>query len=166
MPQYEIHWDKLAPVITRCSLAGGKSAFQLDRLGATREVISSIVLSRVRQGKRLKVSVEWRTELNTGFRDTPAPKGSPEDRGRREKAAALHELAAARFSVLIGAAGTGKITLLKFLCRAPAIKQGGILLLAPAGKARVRLQQATGVEARTLAQFLRPLRACFGDITI
>ena len=156
--QYEIHRDKMAPVITRCSLEVGKPALQLDRLGATREVIGSTVLRRFRQGKRLKVSVDWRTELNTEFRDTPAPKDSPEDRGRREKAAALHELAAARFSVLIGAAGTGKTTLLKFLCRAPAIKQRGILLLAPTGKARVRLQQATGVEARTLAQFLRPLR--------
>src|SRR5437868_5582289 len=30
--------------------------------------------------------------------------------------------------------------------------------LAPTGKARVRLQQATGFEARTIAQFLRPAR--------
>ncbi|MBZ0148725.1 MAG: AAA family ATPase, partial [Pseudorhodoplanes sp.] len=73
-------------------------------------------------------------------------------------AVALTELASSRFSVLIGAAGTGKTTLLKFLCRAAPIRQRGVLLLAPTGKARVRLQQATGVEARTLAQFLRPNR--------
>jgi ATP-dependent exoDNAse (exonuclease V) alpha subunit len=60
--------------------------------------------------------------------------------------------------VLIGAAGTGKTTLLKFLCHAAPVKQRGVLLLAPTGKARVRLQQATEVEARTLAQFLRPHR--------
>ena len=70
----------------------------------------------------------------------------------------MSELASARFSVLIGAAGTGKTTLLKFLCRAARVQQRGLLLLAPTGKARVRLQQATGVEARTIAQFLRPKR--------
>ena len=109
-------------------------------------------------GKRLTVNIDWRAEMDREFKDTPAPKGSLEDLGRREKAAALSELAASRFSVLIGAAGTGKTTLLKFLCRAAPIQQRGVLLLAPTGKARVRLQQATGVGARTLAQFLRPNR--------
>ena len=70
----------------------------------------------------------------------------------------MSELASSRFSVLIGAAGTGKTTLLKFLCKAAPIQQRGVLLLAPTGKARVRLQQATGFEARTIAQFLRPAR--------
>jgi hypothetical protein len=60
--------------------------------------------------------------------------------------------------VLIGAAGTGKTTLLRFLCAAESIADRGVLLLAPTGKARVRLQRQTGVEARTIAQFLRPLR--------
>src|SRR5207245_2846898 len=112
----------------------------------------------VKMGKRLTVDIDWRAELDREFKDIPAPKGSLEDRARQEKAAALTELASARFSVLIGAAGTGKTTLLKFICRATAIQERGLLLLAPTGKARVRLQQATGVEARTIAQFLRPKR--------
>ncbi|MDQ7251284.1 AAA family ATPase [Dongia sedimenti] len=156
--QFEIHGDKLAPVISHCTLANGKVAYQIDRLVVARELIESSIQKRVKLGKRLAVDIAWRTDLDAEFRDVPAPKGSLEDRGRDEKAAALAELAASRFSVLIGAAGTGKTTLLKFLCRVPAIRQRGILLLAPTGKARVRLQQATGVEAQTLAQFLRPLR--------
>lgn len=68
-------------------------------------------------GKRLTVDIDWRAELDREFKDIPAPKRSLEDRARQEKAAALTELASARFSVLIGAAGTGKTTLLKFLCR-------------------------------------------------
>ncbi|MBX5454449.1 MAG: ATP-dependent RecD-like DNA helicase [Acidobacteriia bacterium] len=156
--QYEIHADRLAPVIAPCALENGKPAYQIDRLVVTREVISSAVQKRVKMGKRLTVDIDWRAKLDIEFEDTPAPKGSLEDRGRREKAAALAELAASRFSVLIGAAGTGKTTLLKFLCSAASIKQRGVLLLAPTGKARVRLQQATGVEARTLAQFLLPNR--------
>jgi ATP-dependent exoDNAse (exonuclease V) alpha subunit len=161
--QYEIHSDKLAPVIAPCTLANGKPAYKIDRLVVTREVIESSVQKRVKMGKRLAVDIDWRAEMDREFKDTPAPKGSLEDRGRREKAAALTELASSRFSVLIGAAGTGKTTLLKFLCRAAPIQQRGVLLLAPTGKARVRVQQATGVETRTLAQFLRPAR--YNDAT-
>ena len=156
--QYEIHRDRLSPVIACCTLEDGKPAHQLDRLVVTRDVIESTVRKRVKLGKRLSVNIDWRAELDREFKKTPAPKASLEDRGRHEKAAALRELASARFSVLIGAAGTGKTTLLKFLCRAAPIQQRGILLLAPTGKARVRLQQATGLEARTIAQFLRPMR--------
>jgi len=156
--QYEIHKDRLVPVVVSCALANGKAAYQLDRLSVTRNIIDSTVQKRVKKGKRLVVDIKWRNELDNEFKETPAPAGSLEDRGRKEKAAALDELASSRFSVLIGAAGTGKTTLLKFLCRAEPIKDRKILLLAPTGKARVRLQQATGVESRTLAQFLRPLR--------
>jgi ATP-dependent exoDNAse (exonuclease V) alpha subunit len=155
--QYEIHGDKLAPVVSACSLANGKPAYQLDRLVVTREMIESSVRKRVK-GKRHEININWRAQLDEEFKKVRAPKGSIEDRGRTEKAAALSELAASRFSVLIGAAGTGKTTLLKFLCKAAPIRQRGVLLLAPTGKARVRLQQATGVEARTIAQFLRPAR--------
>jgi hypothetical protein len=126
--QYEIHGDKLAPVIRPCTLANGKPAYQIDRLVVTREVIESTVQKRVKMGKRLAVNINWRGELDEEFKKTPAPKGSLEDRGRNEKAAALAELAASRFSVLIGAAGTGKTTLLKFLCGAAPIKQRGVLL--------------------------------------
>jgi ATP-dependent exoDNAse (exonuclease V) alpha subunit len=156
--QYEIQGEKLSPVIASRALANGKPAYQLDRLAITRDLIEASIPKRVKKGKRLTVDVDWRVELDREFKNTSAPKGSLEDRGRQEKAAALHELSSSRFSVLIGAAGTGKTTLLKFLCRAAAIAERKILLLAPTGKARVRLQQATGIEARTLAQFLRPNR--------
>ena len=155
---YEIHSDRLTPVLARCNLEDGKPAYQLDRLNITRDLIASTVRKRVKKGKRLSVDIDWRKQLDREFKDTLAPKGSLEDRGRHEKAAALRELSTARFSVLIGAAGTGKTTLLKFLCDAAPIMQRGVLLLAPTGKARVRLQRATGMQARTIAQFLRPLR--------
>jgi hypothetical protein len=156
--QFEIHGERLPPVATSCSLANGKPAHQLGRLAITRDLIESTVRKRVTEGKRIVIEIAWRAELDREFKATPAPKDSLEDRGRREKAAALRELASSRLSVLIGAAGTGKTTLLKSLCGASQIKQRGVLLLAPTGKARVRLQQATAVEARTLAQFLRPAR--------
>ena len=155
---YEIHSKRLAPVLVPCNLEDGKPAYQLDRLDVTRNVIAPMVSKRVRMGKRLSVDINWRKRLDREFEDVQAPKDSLEDQGRDEKTAALRELSAARFSVLIGAAGTGKTTLLKFLCNAAPIKRRGVLLLAPTGKARVRLQRATGIDARTIAQFLRPMR--------
>lgn len=157
--QFEIHADKLGPIIADCQLENGKPAYQLDRLVISRKLISSTVRKRVNQGKRHTVEINWLDKLDEVFpEDKQAPKGSTEYLRRQEKAAALKELAASRFSVLIGAAGTGKTTLLKFLCEAEPIANRGILLLAPTGKARVRLQLSTGMEARTLAQFLRPQR--------
>ena len=58
--------------------------------------------------------------------------------------------------MLIGPAGTGKTTLLKVLCSVPGLAEKGLLLLAPTGKARVRLEEQTGRRGagQTLAQFL------------
>jgi ATP-dependent exoDNAse (exonuclease V) alpha subunit len=78
-----------------------------------------------------------------------------EERARQEKAEALAELFASRLSVLIGAAGTGKTTLLKGVCSLEDVTDGGILLLAPTGKARVQLETKTGMAGGlTIAQFL------------
>lgn len=73
---------------------------------------------------------------------------------RYEKAMALKVLTNYRFSVLIGPAGAGKTTLLEIFEQQPEVKQGGVLKLAPTGKARVKL----GTDAQTIAQFLYPLR--------
>ncbi len=77
---------------------------------------------------------------------------------RQEKAAALATLATSRVSVLVGAAGTGKTTLLRALCSLDDVSNGGFLLLAPTGKARVRMQEAVGhkvgARAQTIAQLL------------
>jgi putative ribosome biogenesis GTPase RsgA len=104
-------------VVSACALANGKPAYQLDRLVVTREMIESSIRKRVK-GKRHEIKIDWRAQLDEEFKRIAAPKGSIEDRGCDEKAAALNELASSRFSVLIGAAGTGKTTLLKFLCKA------------------------------------------------
>jgi len=75
--------------------------------------------------------------------------------------AALKELAESRLSVLIGPAGTGKTTLLSVLCSHQQIADGGVLLLAPTGKARVRMEQSTShlsLKGYTIAQFLSPHR--------
>jgi hypothetical protein len=72
----------------------------------------------------------------------------------REQSAALARLVSRKLTVLVGKAGTGKTSVTGALFQSSALKRRGILLLAPTGKARVRLARATGAEAQTLAQFL------------
>ncbi|MCM0673874.1 ATP-dependent RecD-like DNA helicase [Micromonospora phytophila] len=77
-----------------------------------------------------------------------------EERARAEKVAALNTLYSSRISVLIGSAGTGKTTLLQVLRHTESVAAGGVLLVAPTGKARVQLAQRVDAPAVTLAQFL------------
>lgn len=144
--------------ILTTSLKDGSPCYQLSRLAAAGEVIRNSINKR-RSGVRHSITEDWQSILN---RHLPQP--SPEDaeqekRAREEKSAALKELAESRLSVLIGPAGTGKTTLLSILCSHPEIAKGEVLLLAPTGKARVRMEQsAKGMRLRlkgfTIAQFL------------
>lgn len=72
----------------------------------------------------------------------------------QEQADALEHITTRRLGVLVGRAGTGKTSVLGALVRSEQIAKEGVLLLAPTGKARVRLQRSTGREASTIAQFL------------
>lgn len=142
-------------------MADGSRAYQLERLAEAGEMIRSTVDKRA-AGQPHKISVDWRRELDQQLGALPAEgdERDKEERARQEKAAALAELAARRFSVLIGPAGTGKTTLLSVLCRHPAIQDEGILMLAPTGKARVRMEDVArraaiqNLQALTLAQYL------------
>ena len=148
------------------SMADQKPAYQLERLGAAGDLIRKTVERRA-SGRRHKLVVDWRAELDKYLDKVlkvPPPANSieaeGEDRARTEKAAALNEMANARLSVLVGSAGTGKTTLLSVLCNHSEIKKDGIVLLAPTGKARVRMEEIVsktgleGIRAYTLAQFL------------
>lgn len=85
-----------------------------------------------------------------------------EERARKEKAEALAKLYESRFSVLCGRAGTGKTSVLKVFLKGLEELEGKkpILLLAPTGKARVRLMDRTKRDdgsvrdAYTIHQFL------------
>jgi ATP-dependent exoDNAse (exonuclease V) alpha subunit len=84
--------------------------------------------------------------------------GNDTDEGRtakQEKLAALQQLSTHKISVLIGGAGTGKTTVLSALCKHDDIKSK-VQLLAPTGKARVRMWDATGkqYEKNTIAGYL------------
>ena len=138
---------------------GDKSeGYQLERLAEVGQFIRELVNRKVK-APDLGIEAEWATILD-GVLD-PEGKNPPvterDQKAREEKVAALHVLANRCFSVLIGPAGTGKTTLLSALVRQQEIASGGVLLLAPTGKARVRMEEKVGdrsFPAKTIAQFL------------
>lgn len=68
---------------------------------------------------------------------------------------ALKMFSEKRLSVLSGPAGTGKTTIVRAFLNSQQILNEGVLLLAPTGKARVKLgNMSNGLEAKTIAQFL------------
>jgi ATP-dependent exoDNAse (exonuclease V) alpha subunit len=158
LPVVEEH-PAFADRLVLAEMADGGKAYQIKRLTKVRDYIASTIEKRVKRGKRHEVGADWGRLLDKALPSMPAS-DAVEQRARQEKAAALKELAESRLSVLSGPAGTGKTTLLTVLCKHPAIQGGGILMLAPTGKARVRMEtaarekQLTGFIAFTIARHL------------
>ena len=101
----------------------------------------------------------WRDLLVATVQETRPGVFDPDD---ERVAAALDEQVQAleismsrKLTVLVGRAGTGKTTVLGALSRAPSMV-GKVLMLAPTGKARVRLESrvAAGTDVMTVAQYL------------
>jgi hypothetical protein len=128
-------------------------ALQLSRYRDLGEEIRKQVNGRV-GGKRHAIKKDWPRVVSEKF---GVANDSEEKAAQSEKAAALQELYSSRLSVLAGPAGAGKTSVLALLCAQPEIQADGVLLLAPTGKARVRMQQLAGTsggKALTVAQFL------------
>ncbi|MGR3809082.1 AAA family ATPase [Jiulongibacter sp. NS-SX5] len=164
---YELAEDEFDNAIILEEMLSGERAYQLSRLAKARAVINQKVSDRV-NGKRLPLAANWAKLLATAL--DPFTEGKPdsqEQKARKEKAAALKEIAESRFSVLIGPAGTGKTTLLTILASQEEVETKGVLLLAPTGKARVRMEEVAKdlkVTAKTLAQFLSSYHRYNGEI--
>jgi len=142
---------QMAPEIVP-ALLDEDQGLQLDRYKAIGELVRK-ELRRV-NGARHVVAVDWKQALQEKLK---TPVDEEDKRAHEEKMAALKELAEARLSVLAGPAGAGKTTVLGILCAQGSIARDAILLLAPTGKARVRMQELTKgaqAEAMTIAQFL------------
>ncbi|MDI3495093.1 MAG: hypothetical protein PWQ72_1220 [Pseudothermotoga sp.] len=153
--------------IVLVKMKNDEAAYQLSRLAKAREIINQKITDRV-NGKRLKLNADWQSLLDNALKNST--KGTPdeqEQKAREEKAASLKEIAESRFSVLIGPAGTGKTTLLTILASQKEVENNGVLLLAPTGKARVRMEEIAKdiqVTAKTLAQFLSGYGRYNGEI--
>jgi hypothetical protein len=72
----------------------------------------------------------------------------------QDQIVALQQITEKKLSILHGPAGTGKTTVMGAVFGSKVLNQEGILLLAPTGKARVKLGKMANAEAFTIAQFL------------
>ncbi|MFC2084014.1 AAA family ATPase [Bacteroidota bacterium] len=155
---YEIAEEEFAGSISIDEMKSGEVAYQLIHLAACGQIIRQKVKDRIK-AESLSIKGNWDKLLKqTLDKVTKGNHDEQEEKARQEKAASLKELSRSRFSVLIGPAGTGKTTLLTILASLPEIQQNGVLLLAPTGKARVRMEEIAkdiDVTAKTLAQFLK-----------
>lgn len=70
------------------------------------------------------------------------------------QASAVAMAIAENFSLLVGGAGTGKTTTLKAICRAAAAAGIPVEMMALSGRAALRMREATGEQARTIAGWL------------
>lgn len=149
--------ETLSPKISTIEVKDNFKAFQLDRYTETAALIRSKISKR-KVRKPNSGEYDWAKLVDKAIDDgkQKEPLSSRDEEARKEKSAALEVLYKSGVSVLMGAAGTGKSTLLKALCSIDSVKLRGILLLAPTGKARVRLEQASGMQGQgqTVAQFL------------
>ena len=144
------------PPLCGTTLADGSAAFKLTRLETSARVIRGAVDAQLAR-PRHEPPPNLRAALDANLE--PVGAGSNADvraelQAREEKTAALAELFSSPMSVLNGRAGTGKTTLIRALATQDRVRQGGLLLLAPTGKARVQLTKKVGEKAQTLAQFL------------
>jgi ATP-dependent exoDNAse (exonuclease V) alpha subunit len=165
-PKCEVTSDTMEVVEDECfdgeilllRLGDQSEGYQLKRLAECGSHIRELVNKRLKSAPH-EIKADWAALLDSVLdSDNNNTTISEKDRkAREEKVAALEILANRRFSVLIGPAGTGKTTLLSSLVRHPEIADGGVLLLAPTGKARVRMEEKIGdrgFSAKTIAQFL------------
>jgi hypothetical protein len=151
--------DFLSPEIISIEMKNKKKAYKLKRFAVIDKLIKDIVEARI-DSQPLEIEVDWHGILYSHFGEITgdAEEIELEEKARNEKAACMKILAKSKLSVLVGGAGTGKTTLLSLFCSSPIIQNGGILVLAPTGKARVKLSMAMNKKnvrhtRQTLAQF-------------
>lgn len=125
----------------------------LSALRARERELSMLLWGLTRKTHDDAPDVDWRAALTGEF---GAPNSPREAAAIEEKVAALDQLYRNRVSVLTGGAGVGKTRALKVFVEQLVAAEGirPILLLAPTGKARVRLSENTGRKAQTIHQIL------------
>ena len=135
------------------------AALQLSDLRAREDRLRSVMTKRA--GRLAStIAADWKALLVKAIENagrTYDPNNARHAFAIDEQAAALGSITSRRLTALVGRAGTGKTSVMGALLLNDELARGGILLLAPTGKARVRLGKAARGEAKTVAQFLNEL---------
>jgi hypothetical protein len=132
-----------------------KDGIQLSRLAGMERSLGLIVRSRAGKEPSSPIQVDWSKQLKEWLsrEGITIPESGRFREAFNEQVEALQTITSRRLTVLKGAAGTGKTTLLGALVKS-SLSKDNILLLAPTGKASVRLSKITGAKAQTIASFL------------
>lgn len=133
-----------------------KQAVQLKEYNIMEEFLRTRLIARANHEVEKQTGENWDKVVITSI------DGYDKNNQRSVDAANKQVLAVKMFdkkklSVLTGSAGTGKTTVVKAFLSSKQIQSEGVLLLAPTGKARVRLGMMSGNgngNALTIAQFL------------
>jgi exodeoxyribonuclease V alpha subunit len=140
----------------RLGLSGAQSFLALRSLAEDEDSVRER-FERMATKTHPQSPIDWAPILDRVLSGSPS---SPdENAARHEKADALDASFRSRLSVITGKAGTGKTTVARALVDGIHQADGktSVLLLAPTGKARIRLQQSAGRDAKTIHQFLAEL---------
>ncbi|RLC07799.1 MAG: hypothetical protein DRH43_11170, partial [Deltaproteobacteria bacterium] len=136
------------------SLDSDPELVALKHLQSLEQTIATMIKRRAKKvNPAVDPPIDWLGALKRLFGE---PKSVREKVALYEKQAALATLFSRRLSVLTGGAGTGKTSVLKVFLQELVRAEGRhpTLLLAPTGKARVRLSTKTERNAMTIHQFL------------
>lgn len=123
--------------------------FKLNKYEEIDSIIKRFYLTNLNVKNR--INVNWEKSYDTYVKKNGFNKNKD---WKKEDVKALELLANNKTSILTGGAGTGKTSILSILCNEKSIKDKGVLLLAPTGKAAVRMRQNIGLDAMTIARFL------------
>jgi len=149
--------------LTEDNIENTKIALKLKRIERINSVIRKFIYERL--AKSNEIDDNWDSQLEKVLRSEKHSDDELEKIARDEKNKAIKKMAKAQVSVLTGGAGTGKTTTLVALCMNETIQRGGILVLAPTGKAKVVLstklnEQGIKHNAQTLFQYLEKTNHC------
>ena len=128
-------------------------ALQLSDYEEKEQFVSRKFEKRAKKRVKYEIKEDWEKIIRStikGFKETDHRSAE----AVKDQARALDIMSNYRLSVLTGPAGTGKTKVVEAFLKSSTIKKQGVLLLAPTGKARVRLGRMAGIKAITIAQFL------------
>ncbi|SNS77142.1 UvrD-like helicase C-terminal domain-containing protein [Asanoa hainanensis] len=139
---------------------GGPACLQLRELAERGRTLARVLDARA--GRSLpSLGERWRDLLVTAITAGGGTVDATNERHARaldEQAEALEQITTRKLAVLVGPAGTGKTSVVGALLASAKLNAEGVLLLAPTGKATVRLAHKTNAKALNVAQFLHKLK--------
>ncbi len=160
----DAHKDFISEKLNYIQSDKGEVALQLVDYTEREEEVSKKFIARSKAKTKKEIKENWEVIVKSVI-DNFDSSNKRSMEAIKDQARALDIMANYKLSVLTGPAGTGKTKVVEAFLKSSTIRNQGVLLLAPTGKARVRLAKMAGIEAFTIAQFLVS-QNCFNPVTM